>query len=72
MEKQHDGWKSRKFITTCTSAGSVLVASTVALFVGKATFVEWSGFVQIFLPTTLGVLFASSVAEKIKMAQAAK
>lgn len=40
--------------------------ATVAFFTGRADFVEWAGFCQLYLPMTLGTVLGLGAFVKVK------
>ncbi len=68
MPVQHDGWKSRKFVTAIGCLTVVeSVASVAWLALNKMTAAEWVSLNQWLLPFILGLLFLTSAAEKFNI-----
>lgn len=57
-------WRSRTWQVLTVTLTMVLLISGVALFVDKATFAEWSGFVQWFVPAMYAIAKGGSTADK--------
>lgn len=66
----HDGWKSRKAQVGLGSLVTGVAVATAALFVGRASFAEWAGFVQLYVPALFGLFATGEVVQKIGLSRA--
>lgn len=64
----HDGWKSRKVQLGVASLVAGFGVATVALFVDRAAFAEWSSYTMAYVPLCLGITSGTLTAEKIGLA----
>jgi len=58
---KHDGWRSRKVLVGLVVLAVLIVIATAAMFWPEqiATFDQWSGFMQILVPSVLVPLFGA-------------
>ena len=64
--KEHDGFKSRKFLSTAIGTGAIEAIATVAfLGLDKMDAGQWIGFNQWLWPIALGIFCVTNVSEKV-------
>ena len=55
-------WSSRKFQLAAATFGLPFLVITIALFTGKADASQWISFVQMLVPSVLGIYGFANVA----------